>query len=97
MSGGRVPWSRVQQELARARGSRRMLPWALLTAVGGGALGALAGGGVRGALALGAVGLVFACFLWVTSIARCPACGARLSARGDERLRGCPRCRATFD
>jgi hypothetical protein len=94
----RVPWSRVQQELSRARGSRRMLPWALLTAAGGGALGAFAGGGARAAAALFALGLVFALFLWVTSIPRCPSCGARLPLpKGEERLRSCARCRASFD
>jgi len=98
MSERRVPERRVQQELARARGSRRMLPWALLTAVGGAGLGVAAGGGWRAALALGAMGLGFALFLWVTSIPRCPACGARLAPpRGDERPRSCPRCRASFE
>lgn len=74
----KVTRAAVQQELARARGARRMLPWATLTAVGGAALGAAAGGGVRGAAVLFAVGLLFAVFAAVMSIARCPACGASL-------------------
>jgi hypothetical protein len=98
MTGRPIPERHVQQELARARGSRRMLPWTLLTAVGGAALGAMAGGGVGAAAALGALGLGFALFLWVTSIPRCPACGARLPIpRGTERLRGCPRCQVPFE
>lgn len=84
----------VDQELARARGARRLLPWGVVTAVAGGALGWAAGGGPRGAAALFAIGLVFALFLWVTSIPRCPACGARLPARGG--LEACSRCRAPF-
>jgi hypothetical protein len=94
----RRPVSRkdVDQELARARGARRLLPWAVVTALAGAALGYAAGGGARGAAALFALGLVFALFLWVTSIPRCPACGARLpAARG--RLEACPRCRVTFE
>jgi hypothetical protein len=96
----------VEQELARARGARRMLPWAIATAAGGGLIAFVAGGGVRGALAVAAVGLLFAFFAWTTSIARCPACGARLEKNrpdprgagpaGVERLESCPRCRARF-
>lgn len=98
MTGRPVPWSRVEQERARARGARRMLPWATLTALGGAALALAAGGGLRGAVALGALGLTFSVFLLVTSIARCPACGARLSfPKRSERLRSCPRCRTTFE
>lgn len=97
----------LQQERARARGARRLLPWALVSAAGGGAIGYMAGGGVRAAAALLALGLVFAAFLWVTSIARCPSCGAplpRLRPRpavpgpaGGEDVSSCPRCRARFD
>jgi hypothetical protein len=86
----------VDRELARARGARKMLPWAALTAVGGAAIGAVAGGGARGAAALFAIGLVFALFLWTASVARCPACGARLPA-GRARLEACPGCRARFE
>jgi hypothetical protein len=75
-----------------------MLPWATLTSVGGAALALAAGGGLRGAAALAAIGLGFALFLLVTSIPRCPACGARLSfPEGSERLRSCPRCRTPFE
>ncbi len=86
----------VERELSRARSSRRLLPWAALTAAGGGAIGLAAGGGARAAGALFALGLLFALFVWVTSIPRCPACGARLPA-GRPRLDACPGCRARFD
>ncbi len=86
----------VERELSRARATRKMLPWASLTAVGGAALGLAAGGGARGAAALFAVGLVFALFLWTTSVARCPACGVRLPS-GRARLEACPGCRARFE
>ena len=86
----------IDRELARARGARKMLPWAALTAVGGAALGVAAGGGAKGAGALFALGLVFALFLWTTSVARCPACGTRLPA-GRARLESCPGCGARFE
>ena len=85
----------VDRELSRARGARRMMPWAALTAVGGAAIGLVVGGGARGAAALFALGLLFALFLWTTSVPRCPACGARLPA--GRRLEGCPGCRARFE
>jgi hypothetical protein len=104
--------SDVERELARARGARRMLPWAVATAAGGGLIAWVAGGGLRAALPVAAVGLLFAVFLWATSVARCPACGGSLPARGRrkrpdpegepgpaavERLESCPRCRARFE
>jgi hypothetical protein len=73
-----------------------MMPWAALTAVGGAAIGLVAGGGARGAAALFALGLVFALFLWITSVPRCPACGARLPA-GRVRLDACQGCGARFE
>jgi tRNA(Ile2) C34 agmatinyltransferase TiaS len=86
----------LERELARARGSRRLLPWSILSAAGGGAVGLVAGGGLRAAGALFGLLLVFTLFLWVTSLPRCPACGARLpSGRG--RLEACPGCRARFE
>ncbi len=97
----------VDRELARARGSRRMLPWSIVTAAGGAAIAFAAGGGPRAAGALFLLGLVFAAFLWSTSIPRCPACGAPLprtkrpGPRGSgpavERVASCPRCLARFD
>ncbi len=93
----------MDRELARARGSRRLLPWAALSALGGGALAYVAGGGVRGAVSLSAVGLLFVLFLWTTSVARCPACGARLgrgrtsgAGPAGERPESCPSCRIRF-
>ncbi len=94
----------VDRELARARGARRLLPWALVSALSGGAIAWVAGGGPRAGAALAAVGLVFVLFLWTMAIARCPACGAPLPGgrvRGDgaggARPESCPACRARFD
>jgi tRNA(Ile2) C34 agmatinyltransferase TiaS len=86
----------VERELSRARGARRMLPWAVVTALGGAAIGVVAGGGAKGAAVLFAVGLVFALFLWTTAVPRCPSCGARLPA-GRARLEACPGCGARFE
>jgi hypothetical protein len=86
----------VDRELSRARGARKMLPWTALTAVGGAALGFVAGGGAKGAAVLFALGLVFALFLWTTSVPRCPGCGTRLPP-GEARLESCPGCRARFE
>jgi len=96
----------LERERARAAGARRLLPWTLLTALGGGAIAFAAGGGLSAGASLAAVGLVFALFLWVTSIPRCPACGAPLPRRpssGGERdafgsrAETCARCRARFE
>ncbi|HEX9244012.1 MAG TPA: hypothetical protein VF875_16325 [Anaeromyxobacter sp.] len=92
----------LERERARANGARRLLPWALLSALSGGAIGYVAGGGVRGAVALVAVGLGFSLFLWATSVPRCPACGARLRrrARGEPTPSGaetCAQCRTRFE
>lgn len=101
----RPPGARdVERELARAHGARRLLPWALLSALGGGAIGWMAGGGLRAGATVAAAGLLFVMFLWTTSIARCPACGAPLPRvrGGPGRSPGgapesCPACRARFD
>jgi Flp pilus assembly protein TadB len=98
----------VERERARARGARRLLPWAFLTAAGGGLIAVVAGGGARAGLALAALGLVFALFLLTTAIARCPACGAALGRAapgpgdgtglaGGRPIESCPRCRARFE
>ena len=96
MSGPVVRREAVDREVARARGARKMLPWAALTAAGGAAIGLAAGGGARGATALFVLGLVFALYLWTTSVPRCPACGTRLPA-GRMKLEACPACRARFE
>jgi hypothetical protein len=85
----------VEQELARARGARRLVPWAALSAVAGATIGLAAGGGLRAAGMLLAAGLAFAGFVWLTSAARCPACGARLPRSGAA-PDACPRCRTPF-
>lgn len=93
-----VPRAQVERELARARGARRLLPWAALTALGGAGIGLAAGAGLRGAGALLGLGLLFALFLGVTSVPRCPACGARLKApSGAGGLESCPRCRVRYE
>ncbi len=96
------------REMARARSARRMLPWSAATAAGGAALALAAGGGPRAAGALFVLGLVFAAFVWTTSIARCPACGTPLrrgraadprgaSAATPEPVPSCPSCLARFE
>ncbi len=80
-----------EQERARALGARRMVPWAVGSAVAAAALVAVAGGGWRGALTIGAVGLVFAALLLSLAVPRCPSCGAPLPRDADGR---CPRCAA---
>jgi hypothetical protein len=98
----------LQRERARARGARRLLPWSLASAAGGAVLALVAGGGPRAAAVLAALGLVFTLFLWTTSIARCPACGAPLPRErpgphggagpaGVEQPESCLRCRARFE
>lgn len=95
----------LERELARARGARRLLPWAFLSALGAGAIAWVAGGGPKGGVTLAALGLVFVLFVWTTSVARCPACGARLprgrapgtGAPGAERPSSCPGCRTRFE
>ncbi len=80
----------VERELARARGSRRMLPWTVLSAAGAAAIGFAAGGGWRAAVALLALGLAFSAFVLATSLARCPGCGARLPSIAKKRAQGQP-------
>ena len=96
----------MERERARASGARKLLPWALLSSLGGGAIAFVAGGGLRAGASLAAVGLVFCLFLWVTSIARCPACGAPLPRRSGrnaggeafaDRVETCARCRTRFE
>lgn len=93
---GPLPRAAVERELARARGARRLLPWAMLSALAGAAIGLVAGGGPRAAGALFLLGSLFAAFLFATSTPRCPACGAPLPRRGPA-PRSCPRCRAPYD
>lgn len=95
----------VDRELARARGARRLLPWVLVSSLGAGAIAWVAGGGLKAGASVAALGVVFVLIVWTTSIARCPACGARLPRgrhRGTgvpagERPESCPSCRTRFD
>jgi hypothetical protein len=101
----------VERERARARSARRLLPWAVASAVCGGVLAMAAGAAFASAISVAAVGLVFAAFAWMMSIARCPACGSRLPAenkrpdpyRGtgpaevERFVESCPQCRARFE
>lgn len=86
----------VERELSRARGARRMLPWAVASALAAGALVGFAGAGWKGGLVIALVGLVFAAFTATAAVARCPACGASLGERGGKVAR-CPRCQTRFD
>jgi hypothetical protein len=86
----------IRQELARARGARRLLPWAGLSALAGGAIGVAAGGGLRAGAALFVAGLLFVAFLWATSKPRCPACGAGLP-RDAGVPEACARCRVRYE
>ena len=94
----------LDRELARAHGARRLLPWVLVTALAAGAIPWIAGGGPKAGAAVAALALVFLVIVWMSSIARCPACGApipRGTYRGTGASRGrpesCPSCRTRFD
>jgi hypothetical protein len=94
----------LDRELARAHGARRLLPWVLLTALGAGAIPWAAGGGLKAGAAVAALALVFVAIVWLSSIARCPACGApiprgtyRGTGTGEGRPENCPSCRTRFD
>lgn len=101
----------LQRERARASGARRLVPWALASALAGGALVGVAGGGWRGGAVVTIVGLLFAAFAAAASIARCPACGAPLGREEDRPAPGgrpgpagpvlreqrCARCGVRFD
>jgi len=99
----------VRRELQRARGARRLLPWAVGSALTGYAFLSYAAGSLRGGLPLLAGGLLLAAFIGGMSIPRCPACGGNLWRRGErpgpptaprptavERERRCPHCNSAF-
>jgi hypothetical protein len=101
----------VERERARASGARRLLPWAVLSAVLVGSLVGFAGAGWRGGLVIGLLGLLFAGFTASAAVARCPACGAPLGRLPDAPPRSegrpdpaepassrrCSRCRVRFE
>jgi hypothetical protein len=88
-----VPSRQVEQERARARGARRLIPWVVGSAASAGVLVWVAGGGWRGALTIGALGLLFGALVLAFSVARCPRCGTLLP-RGTASGEGCPSCGA---
>jgi hypothetical protein len=88
-----VPSRQVEQERARARGARRLIPWVVGSAASAGVLVWVAGGGWRGALTIGALGLLFGALVLAFSVARCPRCGTPLP-RGAASGEGCPSCGA---
>jgi hypothetical protein len=103
-------WEPVRKELQRARGARRLVPWALLSAVLGWSLIAVAARSGRAGLPLLAGGLLFALVIRALAIPHCPACGKNLWLRGErpgpptapvptqvERDHRCPRCKADLD
>ncbi len=100
-------WEPVRRELQRARGARRMLPWALLSAVLGWAFLSDAAGRWTAGLPLLVGGLLLSAVIRALAIPHCPACSGNLWLRGErpgpptapvptqaERERRCPRCRA---
>ncbi|ABC83857.1 hypothetical protein [Anaeromyxobacter dehalogenans] len=110
MGARRMRLADLQRERSRARGARRLLPWAVASAIAAGLLVGTAGAGWRGGLAVAGVGLLFAAFAAVASVARCPSCGAPLGKEDDRPAPGgrpgpadplreqhCARCGARFD
>ncbi|GAO05318.1 hypothetical protein [Anaeromyxobacter sp. PSR-1] len=100
----------LERERSRARGARRLLPWAVASAIAAGLLVGTAGAGWRGGVAVAGVGLLFAAFAAAASVARCPSCGAPLRRESDRPAPGgrpgpadpvreqhCARCGARFD
>jgi hypothetical protein len=101
-------WAGVERELSRARSARRVIPWVLLSALGGAALVAVAARSIAAALPILVPGIAAALFTWMMGIARCPACGASLLRPGEARASSaapaevsrthrCPRCGARFE
>jgi hypothetical protein len=102
-------WTAVQQELQRARGARRALPFAAASTAMAGALVGFVAGSWRAGLAMLLPGALLLVFVAAHAVPRCPACGGGLWRRGErpgpagkprptdvERSRRCPRCGATF-
>jgi len=105
----RSSWEQVHKEMQRARGARRLVPWAFLSAVLGWAFLAVAARSWRAGLPLLVGGLFFTLVIRVLAIPHCPACGKNLFVRGErpgpptapvpvqaERERKCPRCGAAL-
>jgi hypothetical protein len=103
-------WEQVRLELQRARGARRLVPWALLSALLGWAFLSWAGRDWRAGLPLLGGGLLFALVIRGLAVPHCPACGKNLWLRGErpgpptapvptqvERDRRCPRCGKDLD
>jgi predicted RNA-binding Zn-ribbon protein involved in translation (DUF1610 family) len=98
-------WEHVRRELQRARGARRLVPWALLSAFLGWSMVSVAARSFRAGLPLLAAGLLFALVIRALSVPHCPTCGKNLWVRGErpgpptapvptqvEREKKCPRC-----
>jgi len=103
-------WEQVRRELQRARGARRLVPWAFLSAVLGWGFLAYAGRSWRAGLPLLLGGLLFTLVIRVLAVPHCPSCGKGLWVRGErpgpptapvptraERDRRCPRCGTDLD
>jgi hypothetical protein len=102
-------WADVKKELSRGRASRRFLPWIAAVAVLAAVLLAWVARTPRAALVGLAPGALFYLLVASSAAPRCPACGARLWARGErpgpptapretrvERERRCPRCGRSY-
>jgi len=107
--GDKHRWVQVARELQRARGARRLVPWAAGSALLGWAFVSYAAHSPRAGLPLLAAGLLLALFIAGMAYPRCPACGRSLWRRGErpgpptaprptrvESERRCPRCGEAF-
>ncbi|HVP69570.1 MAG TPA: hypothetical protein VMT17_20135 [Anaeromyxobacteraceae bacterium] len=103
-------WVHVHRELQRARGARRLLPWAAGSAVVGYAFVSYASRSLRGGLPLLVAGAALSLLIGALGTPRCPACDKSLWIRGErpgpataprptrvERDRRCPRCGTGFE
>jgi hypothetical protein len=103
-------WEHVHRELQRARGARRMVPWAFGSAILAGGFVAFAARSLKSGLPLLLAGVVLGLVVWSMARPHCPACGGVLWLRGErpgpptaprpvevERTRQCPRCSVKFD
>jgi hypothetical protein len=103
-------WEPVRRELQRARGARRLVPWAVLSAFLGWSFVSVAARNLRAGLPLLGGGLLFALVIRALAVPHCRACGKNLWLRGErpgpptapvptqvERDHRCPRCGVVLD
>jgi predicted RNA-binding Zn-ribbon protein involved in translation (DUF1610 family) len=103
-------WEHVRRELQRARGARRLVPWAFGSALLSGAFVSWAARSWEAGVPLLAGGLALGLVVGALARPHCPACGAVLWRRGErpgpptapvpvevERTRQCPNCGVRFN